>query len=168
MRTIDVVDETASRTNVKLMKRRGTGQVWLPVRCTWASPWSPCRSLTMESWSSGAQCYKTFSGCYTVWPDWTKICRLGYFFPWPIFTYTNTSNIWFVVGILRFQKLLEVDVSGFQIQVWCWYFEFFFGHFSNKVGKILFNFLVTVFVDVPNRITFVPCKPLQLSLMIVS
>jgi hypothetical protein len=44
----------------------------------------------------------------------------------------------------------------------------FLGHFSNKVGKIVFNFLVTVFVDVPNRLVFVPCKPLQLSLMIAS
>jgi hypothetical protein len=40
-----------------------------------------------------------------------------------------------------------VDVLGFQIKLWCSYFGIF-GHLLKKLGKILFNFLVTLFAAV--------------------
>jgi hypothetical protein len=39
-----------------------------------------------------------------------------------------------------------VDVLGFQIKLWCKYFGIF-GHFLQKLGEILFYFLVTLVGD---------------------
>ncbi len=71
-----------------------------------------------------------------IWP-------LALVFTEPIFTKTSRFNTWFAVGILRFQKWFDVDVSGYQIMYWCRYLDIF-GYSFQKLGAILFNSLVTL------------------------
>jgi hypothetical protein len=48
-----------------------------------------------------------------------------------------------VLGHRRFQKWFDADVLGFQMKLWRKYFGFF-DTFCQKLGEILFNFLVTL------------------------
>ncbi len=49
--------------------------------------------------------------------------------------------MWFAVGILRYQKWFDGDVSGYHIKCGCTYL-YIFGYFYQKVGE--FKFLVTL------------------------
>jgi hypothetical protein len=65
-----------------------------------------------------------------------KISSFRLCFTWPIFTQTNSFNPWFV---WRFQKWFNVDVLGFQINLWGRYFGIF-AHFFPKIRQNFIQF----------------------------
>ncbi len=104
------------------------------------------------------------------WPDWAIFRQLGYFWRliiifWKDEVAQNNSNLWgyfllmqiyhiftyissFKTWFLRFQKRFDLDVSGFQIELYCRYFGLFWlGNFLGyfwKIWQFFSSLLVTL------------------------
>ncbi len=104
--------------------------------------------------------------CYQ-WPDWVIFCQLGYFWMpivpvwkdevaqrngdilgylllkqlFDIFTKISSFKIWFVVGILRFQKWFVVDVSDFKIGHLCSFVQLGFSIKLTHLNPIQYWFI---------------------------